>query len=113
MSAPLYWLEKVGGERQSVAQGPLALDQHRVVLPHLGDCLSRILNILAIPRRYEFNPNLICECLLPPVQFANVRAVVCECFCQTLQIFSALTHLGQQRAGVESVQLLKVAEDII
>ena len=59
------------------------------------------------------NSGLTSECFLPPVQFANVRAVVCECFCKALQISPTLTHLGQQRAGVEGVQLLKVAEDII
>mgnify|MGYP001421614685 CR=1 FL=1 len=67
----MYWFEKVGGERQRVAQGPLALDDRWVVLPHLGDRLSGILNILTIPR-VEEESNRVEEiiklmCYLPPV----------------------------------------------
>lgn len=36
-----------------MAQGPLAFDDHWVVLPHLGDRLSGILNILTISRKEE------------------------------------------------------------
>ena len=74
----MYWFEKVGGERQRVAQGPLALDDHWVVLPHLGDRLSGIFNILTIPRIEEEVEEIINLRLTSDVFLTSCIACRCQ-----------------------------------
>ena len=79
----MYWFEKVGGERQSVSQGPLALDDHWVVLPHLGDRLSGIFNILTIPRIEEEEVSNKVEAIINLRLTSNVFLTSCiACRCQ-------------------------------